>query len=315
MNKIQDRDRLYAFLRPYVDWMFRRSYRRFEYVGKEHIPTDGAVIFAPNHTNALCDAMAILGIDHRQKVFVARADIFKDPKKAKILNWLKIMPISRVRDGLDEVRHNDETINKAVDTLRDGVPFCIFAEGTHHPDRTILPLSKGIFRIALQANDTFGKQKPVYIVPVGIEYGDYFHLWNSVRVTIGEPINVTARVESRELKVESYPQQILALREELTERMKGLVDERMSGLVDERLPRWVAIPLAILLSPAFVVSALMTIPLWGVWLWIQHKVKDRAFHNSVMYVWQLVFLTITLLIPLPFWMFFQEYIYQLRIKN
>lgn len=315
MNKIQDRDRLYAFLRPYVDWMFRRSYRRFEYVGKEHIPTDGAVIFAPNHTNALCDAMAILGIDHRQKVFVARADIFKDPKKAKILNWLKIMPISRVRDGLDEVRHNDETINKAVDTLRDGVPFCIFAEGTHHPDRTILPLSKGIFRIALQANDTFGKHKPVYIVPVGIEYGDYFHLWNSVRVTIGEPINVTARVESRELKVESYPQQILALREELTERMNGLVDERMSGLVDERLPRWVAIPLAILLSPAFVVSALMTIPLWGVWLWIQHKVKDRAFHNSVMYVWQLVFLTITLLIPLPFWMFFQEYIYQLRIKN
>ena len=315
MSKIQDRDGLYAFLRPYVDWMFRRSYRRFEYVGKEHIPTDGAVIFAPNHTNALCDAMAILGIDHRQKVFVARADIFKDPKKAKILNWLKIMPISRVRDGLDEVRHNDETINKAVDTLRDGVPFCIFAEGTHHPDRTILPLSKGIFRIALQANDTFGKQKPVYIVPVGIEYGDYFHLWNSVRVTIGEPINVTARVESQELKVESYPQQILALREELTERMKGLVDERMSGLVDERLPRWVAIPLAILLSPVFVVSALMTIPLWGVWLWIQHKVKDRAFHNSVMYVWQLVFLTITLLIPLPFWMFFQEYIYQLRIKN
>lgn len=315
MSKIQDRDRLYAFLRPYVDWMFRRSYRRFEYVGKEHIPTDGAVIFAPNHTNALCDAMAILGIDHRQKVFVARADIFKDPKKAKILNWLKIMPISRVRDGLDEVRHNDETINKAVDTLRDGVPFCIFAEGTHHPDRTILPLSKGIFRIALQANDTFGKQKPVYIVPVGIEYGDYFHLWNSVRVTIGEPINVTARVESRELKVESYPQQILALREELTERMKGLVDERMSGLVDERLPRWVAIPLAILLSPAFVVSALMTIPLWGVWLWIQHKVKDRAFHNSVMYVWQLVFLTITLLIPLPFWMFVQEYLYQLRVES
>ena len=315
MSKIQDRDRLYAFLRPYVDWMFRRSYRRFEYVGKEHIPTDGAVIFAPNHTNALCDAMAILGIDHRQKVFVARADIFKDPKKAKILNWLKIMPISRVRDGLDEVRHNDETINKAVDTLRDGVPFCIFAEGTHHPDRTILPLSKGIFRIALQANDTFGKQKPVYIVPVGIEYGDYFHLWNSVRVTIGEPINVTARVESRELKVESYPQQILALREELTERMKGLVDERMSGLVDERLPRWVAIPLAILLSPAFVVSALMTIPLWGVWLWIQHKVKDRAFHNSVMYVWQLVFMTLTLLIPLPFWMFVQEYLYQLRVES
>jgi len=316
MGKIQDKDRWYAFFRPYVDWMFRRSYRRFKYVGKENIPTDGAVIFAPNHTNALCDAMAILGIDHGQKVFVARADIFKDPKKAAILNWLKIMPISRVRDGLEEVRHNDETMNKAVDVLRDGVPFCIFAEGTHHPDRSILPLSKGIFRIALQANESFGHEKPVYIVPVGIEYGDYFHLWDSVQVTIGEPINVTSFVESRLSFVESRAQMIMELREILTERMTSLVVKSEELRVkSERLPRWLAIMLAVVLSPVFVVSAAMTIPLWGMWLLIQKKVKDPAFHNSVMYVWQLVFLTLTLLIPLPFWMFFQEYIYQLRIKN
>jgi 1-acyl-sn-glycerol-3-phosphate acyltransferase len=293
--------------------MFRRSYRRFEYIGKENIPTDGAVIFAPNHTNALCDAMAILGIDHGQKVFVARADIFKDPKKAAILNWLKIMPISRVRDGLEEVRHNDETMNKAVDTLRDGVPFCIFAEGTHHPDRTILPLSKGIFRIALQANESFGAEKPIYIVPVGIAYGDYFHLWDSVSVTIGEPINVTAFVQSRLSFVDSRAQLIMELREVLTERMTALVVKSEELRVkSERLPRWAAIPLAVVLSPVFVVSAAMTVPLWGMWLFIQHKVKDRAFHNSIQYVWQLVFLTITLLIPLPFWMFVQEYIYQLR---
>ena len=308
MSKIQDKDWLYLFLRPYVDWMFRRSYRRFEYIGKENIPTDGAVIFAPNHTNALCDAMAILGIDAQQKVFVARADIFKDPKKAAILNWLKIMPINRVRDGLEEVRHNDETINKAVDTLRDSVPFCIFAEGTHHPDRTILPLSKGIFRIALQANESFGHQKPIYIVPVGIEYGDYFHLWNSVCVTIGAPINVTAFVNSRLSFVDSRAQVIMELREILTERLKSLIGDWRLEIDDRGWPKW----LAVLLFPLFVVSAAMTIPLWGMWLFIQHRVKDRAFHNSVMYVWQLVFLTITLLIPLPFWMFFQEYIYQLR---
>lgn len=308
MSKIQDKDWLYLFLRPYVDWMFRRSYRHFRYEGLENIPTDGAVIFAPNHTNALCDAMAILGIDAQQKVFVARADIFKDPKKAAILNWLKIMPINRVRDGLEEVRHNDETINKAVDTLRDSVPFCIFAEGTHHPDRTILPLSKGIFRIALQANESFGHEKPIYIVPVGIEYGDYFHLWNSVCVTIGAPINVTAFVNSRLSFVDSRAQVIMELREILTERLKSLIGDWRLEIDDRGWPKW----LTVLLFPLFVVSAAMTIPLWGMWLFIQHNVKDRAFHNSVMYVWQLVFLTITLLIPLPFWMFFQEYIYQLR---
>ena len=324
MSKIQDNDWLYAFLRPYVDWIFRRSYRQFRYIGRENIPTDGAVIFAPNHTNALCDAMAVLGIDHGKKVFVARADIFKDPKKAKILTWLKIMPINRVRDGLDEVRHNDETINKAVDTLHDGVPFCILPEGTHRPMHSLLPLSKGIFRIALQANDTFGNKKPVYIVPIGLEYGDFFHLWDSLTVNIGKPINVTEFAKAHaELE---RPQLMLALREELTMRMRELIiwvpddeqyEQNIAKLLPpkKRLPRWIAYPLAVLLFPLFVLSALMTIPLWGMWLYIQRKVQDPAFHNSVQYVWQLVYLTITLLIPLPFWIFFQEYIFQIKNRK
>lgn len=328
MSKIQDKDRLYLFLRPYVDWVFRRSYRRFRYIGRENIPTDGAVIFAPNHTNALCDAMAILGIDWRQKVFVARADIFHDPKRAKILTWLKIMPINRVRDGLDEVRHNDETIDRAVDTLRDGVPFCILPEGTHRPKHSLLPLSKGIFRIALQANDTFGQEKPVYIVPVGLEYGDYFHLWDSLTVNIGKPINVTQfAADHAEL---SYPQLMMALRDELTQRMREQIlwvpddehyEENFARLQanppapfekPRQLPRWLSILLLVLLAPLFVICAALTIPLWGMWLYIQRKVQDPAFHNSVQFVWQLVFLTLTLQIPLPFWMFMQEYLYQIR---
>lgn len=334
MDKIQDKDRLYSFLRPYVDWMFRRSYRKFRYIGRENIPTDGAIIFAPNHTNALCDAMAILGIDSRRKVFVARADIFRDPKRAKILHWLKIMPISRVRDGLEEVRHNDETINKAVDTLRDGVPFCILPEGTHRPKHSLLPLSKGIFRIALQANETFGAEKPVYIVPVGLEYGDYYHLWDSLTVNIGKPINVTEFVQtkSREPGAESYPQMIMALREELTCRMRELIlwvpddehyEENIARLLadppapfdkDKKRPwpGWLRWTFLVGFFPLFVLSAALTIPLWGMWLLIQKKVADPAFHNSVQYVWQLVFLTLTLLIRLPFWMFVQEYIYQIR---
>ena len=320
MGKIQERDGLYAFLRPYVDWMFRRSYRTFRYIGRENIPADGAVIYAPNHANALCDAMCVLGLDRKQKVFVARADIFRDPKKARILNWLKIMPINRVRDGLDEVRHNDETINKAVDTLQDGVPFCILPEGTHRPKHSLLPLSKGIFRIALQANEQFGAEKPVYIVPVGNEYGDYFHLWDSLTVTVGEPINVTAFAkEHPEL---DYPQLLMALREELTLRMRKLIlwvpddehyEENLAKLLPPR-PK-ANIPFLVLTAPLFVLSAALTIPLWGMWLFIRKKVGDPAFHNSVQFVWQLIFLTLTLLIPLPFWMFVQEYLYQLKIDN
>ena len=125
-KKIQDNDNLYNFLRYYVDLVLKLSYRNVKYVGRERIPTDGAVIYAPNHTNALMDAMVILAMDRKPKVFVARADIFKNPKLYKILTFLKMMPIMRMRDGYEEVKKNNETIERAVEVLRDKVPFCIF---------------------------------------------------------------------------------------------------------------------------------------------------------------------------------------------
>ena len=76
-KKIQDYDRLYATLRHYVDLAMKLSYRTLRYVGRERIPQDGAVIYAPNHTNALMDALIILTMDRKAKVFVARADIFR----------------------------------------------------------------------------------------------------------------------------------------------------------------------------------------------------------------------------------------------
>ena len=114
-KKIQDYNWLYSFLRHYVDLVLKLSYRTIRYVGKDRIPKDGAIIYAPNHTNALMDAMVVLAMDRKAKVFVARADIFKNPKIAKILHFLKILPIMRMRDGRDEVRKNNETIEHAVD--------------------------------------------------------------------------------------------------------------------------------------------------------------------------------------------------------
>jgi len=131
MSQIHDENRAYRFFLPMVNWMFRHSYRHIKYIGEENIPKDGAIIFAPNHTNALQDALAILSINSERKVFVARADIFRHKRLAKIFRWLKIMPIRRMRDGASEVLQNDETENRAIATLREGVPFCILPEAKH----------------------------------------------------------------------------------------------------------------------------------------------------------------------------------------
>ncbi|MBQ2374194.1 MAG: 1-acyl-sn-glycerol-3-phosphate acyltransferase [Alistipes sp.] len=220
IKKIQDYDALYDVLRYYVDSMLKLSYRTIRYVGYEKIPQDGAVIYAPNHTNALMDALVILAMDRKAKVFVARADIFKNPTLARIFRFLKIMPIMRMRDGLDEVRKNNETIEKSVDVLRDKVPFCIFPEGQHQAKYSSLPLSKGIFRIAFQAQDLM-PDMPLYIVPVGIRYGSFFRFRSTVRVQIGDPINVKDFLDAHS---ENTPQEQMNL-------MKDVLAERMQSSI------------------------------------------------------------------------------------
>ena len=219
-KKVQDYDFMYDFLRYYVDIVMKLSYRKIKYVGKEFIPKDGAIILAPNHTNALMDAMVVLGMDHSPKVFVARADIFRNPKIAKILKWLKIMPIMRMRDGYEEVKKNNETIERAVDVLRDRVPFCIFPEGTHQTKYSSLPLAKGIFRIAFQAQELM-PDMPLYIVPVGIRYGSFFRFRSTVRVQIGESINVGRFI--KEHSDLAPAEQMTAIRELLTERIHNSI--------------------------------------------------------------------------------------------
>ena len=188
-KKIQDYDFLYAFLRHYVDLALKLSYRSVRYVGLERIPKDGAVIYAPNHTNALMDALVILAMDRKPKVFAARSDIFRKPILAKIFTFTKILPMMRMRDGFDEVKKNRAVFEKAADVLCDKVPFCIFPEGTHQTKYSTLPLAKGIFRIALQAHALM-PDVPLYIVPVGLRYGSFFRFRSSARVQIGNPINI-----------------------------------------------------------------------------------------------------------------------------
>lgn len=216
-RKIQDNDRAYNLLRYYVDFALKLSYRNIRYVGLDKVPQDGSVIYAPNHTNALMDALVILAMDRKPKVFVARADIFRRPLLAKIFTFLKIMPIMRIRDGFDEVKKNNQTIEKAVDVLRDKVPFCIFPEGQHQAKYSSLPLSKGIFRIAFQAQELM-TDVPLYIVPVGLRYGSFFRFRSTVRVEVGEPINVGEFIgEHSEITTQ---EQINLMRDMLAERMR-----------------------------------------------------------------------------------------------
>ncbi len=220
-EKIWQKDFGYTLLRPFVDSTTKSCYKQTEVTGRENIPKDGAVIIAPNHCNTLMDALVILRAFKDETVFGARADIFNNPLVAKIMYFLRILPQIRQRDGLRNVLKNNETQETIVETLENQVRFCIFPEGKHRPAHSLQPLGKGIFRAALAANARFGDKYPVYIVPTGIEYGDYFRYLSTSLVNFGQPINVTEFVRNN--PVENEAQLIEPLKKELASRISGLI--------------------------------------------------------------------------------------------
>ena len=221
-ENIYERNLGYSFLKAFwVDWKVKHSYHKTQVTGKDNLATDGAVIICANHCNTLMDALVILRSTPQKKVFGARADIFKKKFIANLMYFFRILPMVRRRDGLKNVLQNNDTQEIIVRTLEHNVPFILFPEGTHRTKHSLQQLGKGAFRIALAANEKFGAEKPVYIVPAGIEYGDYFRYRSTCLVNYGKAINVTEFL--KEGGFENDPQAIDALRKLLSAKMSELI--------------------------------------------------------------------------------------------
>lgn len=280
MRPVYGNNRAYNVLVRYVRWSFRRMFHSVSYIGLDNIPSDSAVIFSPNHVNTLLDALAILSAQKTPVVFAARADLFKKPALARALNFLKIMPIYRIRDGADSLSGNDATFQTAVQTLKSGLPFCIFPEGRHSQEPGLLPLRKGIARIALKAAEDV--DKPVVIVPVGLVYEDYTDFRTNLKINIGEPMPVWTPEDDdlQETDEESGERKhSRKLLQKLTEKMQALITRhrRDKFARDTRLVK-------ILRLPMVPFAGLLLLPGIGVFNIFKNKIADKAFLNSIRYV-------------------------------
>ena len=187
---IEQRTLRYQIPRYYVDFMFHRNFRT-EVVGMEQLDPAKTYIFTPNHQGALIDALAILCMKHRwQPVFLARADIFKNPRVANILYYLKILPIFRIRDGYESLNNNDRVFQKTLDVLRCRNGLVMLPEGNHGGFKRLRPLKKGVARIAFRALQAMPEGPELQIVPVGLDYSNYVNARSHLLVRLGKPFGL-----------------------------------------------------------------------------------------------------------------------------
>jgi 1-acyl-sn-glycerol-3-phosphate acyltransferase len=201
-------------------WHNNVFYRKVIVLGSENIKPEDHIIFAPNHQNALMDALAVLFTHRGQPIFLARADIFKRKSIAAILYFLKILPVYRIRDGFSSVKGNDEIFVKTIDVLKNKNGLIILPEGDHAGFRRLRQLKKGICRVAFQSDEATDFTLNIKIIPVGLEFSNYSRFRQVLTVVYGKPIEVSEFFDSYKINPERA---LNELRSRLSDEMKGIM--------------------------------------------------------------------------------------------
>lgn len=152
-------------------------YFRLDRIGREHVPKDGAVIFASNHRSFL-DPFIIGALARQPLFYVAKKELFGNPLQAWFLNSLGAIPVDRGQS-------DTEMIKTARAILDRGDSLVIFPEGTRIRPGALGRPKRGVGRMALET----GAQ----IVPVAlIGTEDVRKKWRvyprKVRIRAGSPL-------------------------------------------------------------------------------------------------------------------------------
>ena len=166
-------------------------FRRIDVVGIQNVPSDGPVIFAGNHPNALMDGFLLIAKCGRWPIyFMANAKLWKFRLLAPILNTIGAVPVYRREEHAGEV-DNSKAFEKLYEVIEAGNCMGIFPEGISHAESQLVKLKTGTARIAL-AVSARGKTG-VKIIPCGLNYINRHRFRSQVQIEFGEPIVIDDR--------------------------------------------------------------------------------------------------------------------------
>ncbi|MDR1761759.1 MAG: 1-acyl-sn-glycerol-3-phosphate acyltransferase [Bacteroidales bacterium] len=212
---------LYFFLHhTWFRTLFCFWYKRIQVSGMKNLYAHKTTIVAPNHQNTAMDALVVLGVSAKPIVWLARADMFQSNVARPVLQFMKIMPVFRQRDGLKALANNEKVFEKCVEVLEYHKMVALFPEATHWGFRRLRETKKAVPRIAFLAEETHDFTLDVHIVPTGIYYENYQNPRTNLLINFGTPIPVA---QFQELYNEN-PQQA---QQELKEAIDAGMREQM----------------------------------------------------------------------------------------
>jgi fatty-acyl-CoA synthase len=179
---------------------------RVRVIGKEHMETPGAKIYASNHTSYfdVLPVMLGLGVPYR---FVSKMEVVNMPFIGTFLNRMGHLKFERTDPGarLRQAREME-------DLLRQGESIYIFPEGTFGEEDGVRPFQLGAFKAAV---DTGAPIVPISLAGTRqfLRDGTYLPRPTSVTITLHPPIFPNVRDHAEQNADSSDWQELIRLRD------------------------------------------------------------------------------------------------------
>lgn len=178
---------LYKFVKIFARLAIRIFCRDIKFIKKELLrKSKGPLLLAVNHPNSFLDAIILCTIFDEPIYCLARGDAFKTKIIHRLLTTLKMLPVYRVSEGVENLEDNYKTFKDCTNIFKQNGIVLIFSEGKCVNEWHLRPLKKGTARLAIAA---WQQNIPLIILPIGINYSSFNLFGKNVHINTGKPIS------------------------------------------------------------------------------------------------------------------------------
>ena len=151
----------------------------------ELLKKKGPLLLACNHPNSFLDATILADLFEQPVYSLTRGDVFKKPLYSKFLAALKMLPVYRTSEGVENLGINYQTFDVCKNIFKKDGIVLIFSEAQCINEWHLRPLRKGTARLAFRSWD---EKIPLEVLPVGINYSSFRRFSKNVFINFGEII-------------------------------------------------------------------------------------------------------------------------------
>jgi 1-acyl-sn-glycerol-3-phosphate acyltransferase len=176
---------LYKTIKPVVRLALLIFCRKIIINKRALLKKKGPLLLACNHPNSFLDAAILADLFEQPVHSLTRGDVFKKPFYRKLLTALKMLPVYRTSEGIENLNINYATFNACRKIFEKNGIVLIFSEGSCFNEWHLRPLKKGTARLTFSA---WNENIPVDVLPVGINYSSFRRFSKNLFINFGEII-------------------------------------------------------------------------------------------------------------------------------